>query len=116
MECVSYWGMPSLSRLNTTLERFIRALPGDASLRTDLSIAYERLSAADRSLRDGESPLWLAAVNLAVEATNPSVFVFQGRAHRDLFRFALLSQFNISEQDLGEVGVSLAALIGLLAH
>lgn len=110
-ECVNYWGIPSLSRLKATLERFIQSLAGDALLRAELGVAYERLSAADRSLRDGgESPLWLATANLAVEATNPSIFVFQGRAHRDLFRFAMLSKFNISEQDLGELGVSLTAL------
>jgi hypothetical protein len=110
-ECVNYWGMPSLSRLKTTLERFIQALSGDQTLRTDLGVAYERLAAADRMLREqSDSPLWLAAANLAVETTTPSLFVFQSRAHRDLFRFALLSKFNISEQDLGELGVSLSAL------
>ena len=110
-ECVNYWGMPPLSRLRTTLERFIQALSGDQVLRADLSATYERLSAAERILRDASySPLWLAAANLAVEATTPSLLVFQSRAHRDLFRFALLSKFNISEQDLAELGVSLAAL------
>ena len=115
-ECVHFWGMPSLSRLKATLERFIQALSGDSPLRTDLSVAYECLTTTDRALREGgEAPLWLAAANLAVEGINPSVVVFQGRAHRDLFRFALLSKFNISEQDLKDLGVSLAALPDLLS-
>jgi hypothetical protein len=114
-ECVNFWGMPALSRLKTTLERFIRALTGDALLRTDLGVAYECLVKADRALREGEAPLWLAAANLTVEATNPSTVVFQGRAHRDLFQFSLLSKFNISEADLKDLGVSLAALPDLFS-
>jgi len=110
-ECTNYWGMPSLGRLRATIERFLQAIADDVLLRTDLGIAYDLLSTVDRNLREaGESPLWLATANLTVEATTSSAFVFQSRAHRDLFRFALLSKFNISEQDLGELGVSLAAL------
>lgn len=113
-ECVNYWGMPSLIQLKATLERFIQAIIGDASLRADLGAAFERLSSADRSLREGgASPLWLATANLAIDTSSPSVFVFQGRAHRDLFRFAMLSKFNISEQDLCDIGVSLATLSDL---
>lgn len=110
-ECVNYWRMPSLSRLGATLERFLQALNGDSVLRADLGAAYERLSAAHVMLREqAESPLWLAVATLAVEAAAPSLFVFQSRAHRDLFRFALLSKYNISEDDLRSLGVSLVAL------
>lgn len=110
-ECVNYWRMPSLGRLQATLERFLQALNGDGALRADLGAAYERLSAAHVMLRDQpDSPLWLAVATLAVEAAPRSLFVFQSRAHRDLFRFALLSKYNISEDDLRSLGVSLAAL------
>lgn len=111
VECVNYWGMPALSRLKGTLERFVQALDGDGGLRSDLAFAHERLAAAHGILREqGDPPLWLAASNLAVGADVRSLFVFQSRAHRDLFRFSLLSKFNISEKDLQGVGVSLAAL------
>lgn len=110
-ECVNYWGMPPLSRLQATLERFIHALNGDGPLRTDLTFSYERLVAANGMLREqGDPPLWLAAANLTVEGAAPSLFAFQSRAYRDLFRFALLSKFNVSEDDLRGLGVSLVAL------
>lgn len=110
-ECVNYWRMPSLARIKATLERFVQALAGDGALRSDLAFSYERLAAAHAMLGDqGDSPLWLAAANLAIESNSPSVFVFQSRAHRDLFRFALLSKFNISEDDLRGIGVSMRAL------
>lgn len=110
-ECVNYWRMPSLSRLGATLERFLQALNGDGALRANLGAAYERLSAAHIMLREqAESPLWLAVATLVVEAPAQSLFVFHSRAHRDLFRFALLSKYNFSEDDLRGLGVSLAAL------
>lgn len=113
-ECVNYWRMPSLSRLQATLDRFVQALNREGTLRADLGAAYDRLSAAHSMLQEqGESPLWLAIATLAVEAATPSLFVFQSRAHRDLFRFALLSKYNISEDDLRGLGVSLAALSDL---
>lgn len=113
-ECVNYWGMPSLSRLKATLERFVQALTGDGALRNDLAFAYERLSAAHEMLRQqGDPPLWIAAANLVMDTNVSSLFVFQGRAHRDLFRFSLLSKHNVSEQDLRAAGVSLAALSDL---
>lgn len=113
-ECVNYWRMPSLGRVKATLERFVQALSGDGALRSDLAFSYERLAAAHGMLGDqGDSPLWLAAANLAVESDSPSQFVFQSRAHRDMFRFSLLSKLNISEDDLRELGVSLLALSDL---
>jgi hypothetical protein len=113
-ECVNYWGMPALSRLKAALERFVEAINGDGALRSDLTFAYDRLVAAHDLLRDqGDSPLWIAAANLAVESKGRSLFAFQSRAHRDLFRFAMLSRFNISEEDLQGIGVSLVALSDL---
>lgn len=110
-ECVNFWGMPTLSRLKSTLERFVQALTNEPVLRADLSVAYERLSAAERVLRESpHSPMWLAAANLAIDARPPSLLVFQSRSQRDMFRLALLGKFNVSEQDLAELGVGLAAL------
>lgn len=110
-ECTNYWGMPSLSQLQQTLERFLRALDTGSPLHADISAAYDNLRKADRMLREEmESPLWLATANLMVEARSPSLFAFQSRAHRDLFRFALLSKFNMSEDDLKGLGVSLSSL------
>jgi hypothetical protein len=107
-ECVNYWGMPSLSRLKSSFDRFLHALEGNLALRSDLSYTYERLVTAHHLLQDGGSPpLWLATANLVVEVGGPTQFVYQNRAQRDMFRFALLSIFNISESDLNDLGVTL---------
>ena len=110
-ECVNYWRMPTLGSLKAMLERFIQAIQGDRPLRTDLGGAYERLATAHEGLRNqSDPPLWLATANLAVEATGQSQYIFPSCAYRDLFKFALLSRFNVSEDDLRELGVSALAL------
>lgn len=113
-ECGNYWGAPALGRLKAAFERFVQALDGDSRLHTDLSFTYEQLAAAHEILQsESDPPLWLATASLAIEADQPSLFVFRSRAHRELFQFALLSRVNISEEDLRGIGVSLCALSDL---
>ncbi len=110
-ECVNYWGMPTLSRLQRTLERFVRALRDVGEIHLSLGVVYEKLLAVHGMLQEESASLmWLTTANLVVAATVPSLFVFQSRAHLDLFRFALLSKLNISEDDLRDIRVSLVAL------
>lgn len=110
-ECSKYWGMPPIERIRGTLERFVSALVGQGSLHSDLASATDRLEAAEALLRnEADPPVWIAAVNIAIEATQPTKLVFNNRAHRDMFRFALLSRYNISEEDLASLEVSLLAL------
>lgn len=103
-----YWGTRSVSELQTAFTRFIVAVSGvSQKLHAILQEAAEALALAQQKLAGTESPLWLGLANLCVESAGQRRIVFSSRARQEMFSFCLLSRFNISEDDLREVGVHL---------
>lgn len=116
-EADRYWGLQRLTKLLAISERFVDVLSAsDSSLSRDLTTALgEHGEALDR-LRDYEPPLWTALRRIAVEdasADRERVIVFTIEARRSIFALALLARFNISEQDLADVGTRLSSLAEL---
>lgn len=106
-----YWGMHRIEDLKRACGHFLDAL-GSASpkLKRKFQGAMDALSDAHDKLAKTESPLWLGLVNLCVYSSEPRRVLFSSRARREMFSFNLLAKFNISEDDLREVGVELGYL------
>ena len=110
-EASCYWGTRSVSELQTAFTRFIVAVGGVSQrLHAILQDAAEALTLAQQKLAGTESPLWLGLANLCVESASQRRIVFSSRARQEMFSFCLLARFNISEDDLREVGVHLSYL------
>lgn len=110
-EANSYWGMRRISDLRENFARFIEAVhPLSPKLHATLQNAADALSHAHERIGSTESPLWLGLSNLCVESTGQRRIVFASKSRREMFSFCLLARFNISEDDLKEVGVQLGYL------
>lgn len=110
-EANSYWGLRSISNLRETFVRFIDAVhSASPRLHATLQKAGDALSHAHETLGRIDPPLWLGLANLCVESSGSKRIVFSSKARREMFSFCLLARFNISEDDLKEVGVQLGYL------
>jgi hypothetical protein len=110
-EANSYWGMRRITDLRETFVRFVEAVRRvSPSLHATLRDVAEALSQAHDTLAKADSPLWLGVANVCVESAGGRRIVFSSKARREMFSFCLLARFNISEDDLKELGVELAYL------
>jgi len=103
------WGLKSIARLRDGLERFVEATrPICPSLSADLEQAGAHLNGALEQIRSSEPPLWAALTRLCVSNVpdgTARLIVFPSAARKQLFAFALLARFNISEDDLRELRI-----------
>lgn len=107
-EANSYWGVRRISDLRGNFARFMEAVrPLSPKLYATLQYAEDALSRAHERIDSTESPMWLGLANLCVESTGQRRIVFASKSRREMFSFCLLARFNISEDDLKEVGVQL---------
>ena len=113
-ETSNHWGMQSTRRLIGGAQRFTSEL-GASHQSVALSLS-EALSLHEQIV-DGFSasnpPLWDALSRLCVEDDTTDgnrQIVFSSRARKQMFSLALLSRYNISEDDLSELGISLTSL------
>jgi hypothetical protein len=110
-EADSYWGMRRIADLRECFVRFVEALDSvSAKLQATLRNVADALLQAHEMLAKVESPLWLGLANVCVESAGGRRIVFSSKARREMFSFCLLARFNISEDDLREVGVQLGYL------
>ncbi len=110
-EANSYWGIRRISDLRENFSRFMDAVQSHSPrLHATLQGAADALSSAHDLLRSSESPLWLGLANLCVESTCQRRIVFASKSKREMFSFCLLARFNISEDDLKDIGVELGYL------
>lgn len=116
-EANNYWGIQSIRRLVSGTQRFLSELrlansPIVESLAETLSCHEQVIE----MFQDGSPPLWDALSQLCIEDTNAAgdqQIVFSSKARKQMFSLALLSRFNISEDDLSQLGVSLSSLTEL---
>jgi len=102
----SYWGLRRLSDLRDTFSRFVEAVqPVSRDLFRTLQSAADAFSRVHQRLL-ADSPLWFGLANLCVDS-GPRQIVFASKSRRQMFSFSLLARFNISEDDLRELGVTL---------
>lgn len=107
-EANSYWGMRRLADLRDDFARFVEAVrPLSPKLHEVLQNASDVLSRAHERIGSSGSPLWLGLANLCVESDSPRRILFASKARREMFSFCLLARFNISEDDLRDIGVLL---------
>jgi len=110
-EAKSYWGIRRISDLRDDFARFMDAVQSHSlRLHATLQDAAAALSSAHDLLGSSESPLWLGLANLCVESIGQRRIVFASRSRREMFSFCLLARFNISEDDLKDIGVELGYL------
>ena len=110
-EANSYWGIRRISDLRENFARFMDAVQSHSPrLHATLQGAADALSSAHDLLGSSESPLWLGLANLCVESIGQRRIVFASKSRREMFSFCLLARFNISEDDLKDVGVALGYL------
>ena len=113
-ESNNHWGIQSIQRLFAGAQRFVTELstqqgPFAQHLSDVLSLQDQAINAA----HDTSPPLWDALSHLCIEDTSAErdrIVVFTSRARKQMFSLALLSRFNISEDDLSELRVSLSSL------
>jgi hypothetical protein len=109
-EAPSYWGLRRLSDLRDSFSRFVEAVqPVSRRLFDALQTAADALLHVQQKI-SSESPLWLGLANLCVDSCGQRQIVFASKSRRQMFSFCLLARFNISEDDLKELGVHLAYL------
>lgn len=107
-EAGAYWGVRRLADLRTAFERFVAAVQGvSPALHSALLQAVDALSTAMRNIEAVDPPLWLGLANLCIEAEGRRRLVFSSKSRCQMFSLCLLARFNISEDDLREVGVRL---------
>ncbi len=108
-EANSYWGMRRIADLRQTFVRFVEAIHSP-KIHATLQVAADALWDVQEKLEKSESPLWLGLANLCIESSNQRKILFSSRSRREMFSFCLLARFNISEDDLKDVGVRLGYL------
>jgi hypothetical protein len=107
-EAGAYWGVRRLADLRTAFERFVEAVQGvSPTLHGALLQTVDALSTAIQTIQTVEPPLWLGLANLCIESEGRRRIVFSSKSRCQMFSLCLLARFNISEDDLRDVGVRL---------
>lgn len=113
-ETNNYWGVQPIRRLFAGAQRFISELgPTNRSIAEYLSDALLFHEQVIDIFHDSGPPIWNALNQLCIEdlATDGKrLIVFSSKARKQMFSLALLSRYNLSEDDLVEIGVSLSSL------
>ncbi len=107
-EADAYWGVTQIGTLRNALSRFIDAVQAvSQDVSSLIGDAANLLDAAKAEIDKAGSPLWQGLANFCVESNLPRTLVFQSKSRREMFAFALLAQFNITEAELGDIGIRL---------
>ena len=113
-EAGHYWGMQSTRRLAAGAQRFISEIETyHESVAMNLSEALSLHEQVMDGFSASNPPLWDALSRLCLEdgtTDGERRMVFSSRARKQMFALSLLSRFNISEDDLSELGISLTSL------
>jgi hypothetical protein len=113
-EAPRFWGMKSFGYLRSACDRFRGAFEtSGADLAADLSCAAATLENALELVRADGPPLWRALSSLCVEEPTSGrvrIITFTNQARKQLFLFALLAKFNITEEDLHELRIRIIDL------
>lgn len=113
-EVLGFWGLQSFAWLREGCKRFRQACEGsDKALAGDLELTDALLDEVFDILRNADSPLWSALVNLCLEEPpegEARIITFFSHARRQLFSLAMLAHYNFTEDDLRELRVWITSL------
>lgn len=113
-EAPRFWGIKSFAYLRSACERFRSACENtNADLAADLNCAAMALDNALELVRADGPPLWRVLGNLCIEEPESGkarIITFTNQARKQLFLFALLAKFNITEDDLVDLRIRVTHL------
>jgi hypothetical protein len=117
-EAENFFGLKCFSRLQVGGEHFRKALNSSyptfiEPLEKTSQLCEEILS----GLQHKEPPLWSALTNYCISDFSEEFtrnIVFSGRSRKELFLLAMLFFYNITEEDLAEIGIHILTLSELL--
>lgn len=112
-ESKNIWGMSNLSDLLGVLRSYLSNLQTlSTTAQNDFQAIYNTLQSAHRYFQEQTPPLWNTLVDMCVDPITQKgrTFVFSSISAKNLFGLALLSYYNITEDDLIELGVRLTSL------
>ncbi|MDL5054910.1 DrmE family protein [Oscillatoria laete-virens NRMC-F 0139] len=112
-ESKNIWGISSLSDLLKTMNAYLENLQNlSVGTHTQLQEIYNTLQTVHHHLQTQPPPLWNILIEMCIEQTTEvgRMFVFPSISAKNLFSLALLSYYNITEDDLIELGVRLTSL------
>jgi len=110
-----YWRQPSIGKLCDGLSCFANAIKSQ-KISALLHEALGHLEKGVDWLKNNEPPLWSALVDLCLEDRNldqPRILVFASEAHKNMFAHSLLANERVREEDLTEMGISIASIAEL---
>ena len=102
-EAPRFWGLRPIQSIREACEQFRDSV--QPSIAADLEAAARLLDQVCETIADAP-PIWTALTDLCVDpkAAPRRAITFTGRSRKQLFLFAILARYNISQEDLRESG------------
>lgn len=120
VETQRFYGLRPFSYLLQSCASFRNHASGqNPSLVARLETVGTHLSQAIEEVKARSAPLWVALGNIILDEPGASaarVLIFSSRSRKQLFVLALLAHYNITEDDLAEVGTYVMTLEELHAY
>lgn len=116
-EAPNFWGFGTVSSLKGAAERFATATrTSDPELASALSRAVAAADSSVEYLQQNDPPLWTALGSFCIEPPPEGIrrlVVFGSRAQMDVFLFALLARYGITQDDLSTLDIFVTDLTDL---
>jgi hypothetical protein len=108
-EAPNFWGLKPLKKIRESCQKFRDAVQSE--LASELESTANLLDQICEIIAD-EPPLWTALTDFCVDptATAKRAITFTGRSRKQMFLFALLARYNITEDDLRQDGTEVWSL------
>jgi hypothetical protein len=108
-EAPHFWGLKSLEKIRDSCQQFRDAV--QSQLASDLESTVNLLDQICEIIA-AEPPIWTALTDFCVDpkATAKRAITFTGRSRKQMFLFALLARYNITEDDLRQAGTEIWSL------
>ena len=111
-----YWRQPSIVDLCSGFSRFAGAMKSHP-ISAPLFEALRHFQKGVDWLSEHDPPLWTALVDLCIEdreSRSHRILVFTNEAHKKMFLHSLLANEGVCEQDLKDMGMSVASITELV--
>lgn len=108
-EAPNFWGLKPLCQIREACQKFRDAV--SPSLASELEVVSNLLDQIADTIA-GEPPVWSALIKLCMDSHSDKkqILTFTGRSRKQMFLFALLARYNITEDDLREIGIESCSL------
>lgn len=108
-EAPHFWGLKPLHQIREACQKFRDVV--SLSLATELESAANLLDNVSEIVAE-EPPVWSALIDLCMDSSSAKrrTLTFTGRSRKQMFLFALLARYNITEDDLRQIGIEVSSL------